>query len=47
MRQTDAVLYQAKRAGKNRVGVYDARTQKAAPAKVLANAGRRILSAVF
>lgn len=47
MRQTDAVLYQAKRAGKNRVGVYDARMQKAAPAKTLASAGRRILSAVF
>jgi diguanylate cyclase (GGDEF)-like protein len=50
MHETDAALYQAKRTGKNRVGVCDGTARKAAaaaPVQALANAGRRMLSAVF
>ncbi|MGV1080885.1 MAG: GGDEF domain-containing protein, partial [Candidatus Nanopelagicales bacterium] len=58
MRMADDALYQAKRAGKNRVGVFDpnAPTGKQAPApskpvpiapRGLVGAGKRILNAVF
>ncbi len=48
----DAALYEAKRAGKNRVGMHDATGQRVrapavAPARGLAGTGRRILNAVF
>jgi diguanylate cyclase (GGDEF)-like protein len=47
--EADSAMYEAKRTGKNKVGVYDAKAHKAAaaPAKALVNAGRRMLSAMF